>query len=222
MDKKEIQTMRMMRYFIDATVQIIKEEGIENVTIRKIADLAGYNSATIYNYFQEVSHLIFFAAMTFLKRYTDALPAYIARGKTPLERFLLIWECFCKFSFEEPKIYQAIFASNLGDHPENLLKNYYTIFPTDIMNLPEELLPMVLESNLSERSKIALRKCVEEGYIKKENVDEIVELTNLIWHGMLSLLLNYRTHYTPEEAAKVTMKYIRQIVLNANHFEFGM
>lgn len=43
----------MWKYFVDATAEIIEEEGVENVTIRKVADRAGYNSATIYNYFQK-------------------------------------------------------------------------------------------------------------------------------------------------------------------------
>ncbi|WP_018132795.1 TetR/AcrR family transcriptional regulator [Effusibacillus pohliae] len=220
MYKKDIQRIRMMQYFIEATVRIIKEEGIEHITIRKIADLAGYNSATIYNYFQEVSHLIFFAAMTFLKKYTDALPGYIARGNTPLEKYILIWECFCKYSFAEPKIYHAIFSSDLGGQPEDLIQKYYTIFPADITDLPEELIPMVLESNLTKRGRIALEKCVEAGYIKEENAEEINEMATLVWQGMLTLLLNNRRNLSPQEAADVVMKYIRQIVLNANHFEF--
>jgi AcrR family transcriptional regulator len=218
--KKEIQIKRMMQYFIDATVEIIEEEDIDKITIRKIADKAGYNSATIYNYFQEVSHLIFFAAMTFLKKYTDALPHYIAKGKTSLDKLLLIWQCFCEFSFKEPKIYHAVFASDLGQVPEDLVKKYYTIFPDDIQNLPDELLPMVLESNLTKRGRIALQKCVEEGYIKEENAEEINEMCILIWHGMLTLIINNRRNFTAEEAVNITMKYIRQIILNATHFDF--
>lgn len=50
----------MWQYFIEATAAIIEEEGYDHITIRKIADKAGYNSATIYNYFSELSHLTFF------------------------------------------------------------------------------------------------------------------------------------------------------------------
>lgn len=215
LDKKEIQRTRIMRYFIDATVQIMKEEGIEHVTIRKVADIAGYNSATIYNYFQELSHLIFFAGMTFLKKYTDALPEYMAKGENSLEKYLLTWECFCKYSFAEPKIYSAIFSSNLGAQPEELLQNYYTIFPMDIIELPEEFLPMVLESNLSKRGRVALEKSVKEGLIKEEHAEELNEMAVLMWQGMLTLLLNNRRTYTPEEAVEKTMKYIRKIAYSA-------
>ncbi|UOF88974.1 TetR/AcrR family transcriptional regulator [Fodinisporobacter ferrooxydans] len=219
LDKKDIQKIRMMEYFITATVKIMEDEGIQNVTIRKVADIAGYNSATIYNYFQEISHLIFFAAMTFLKKYYDALPKYIKSAANPLEKYILIWECFCKFSFDEPETYHAIFIANLGIQAEDF-QDYYTIFPKDIIDIPEELMPMVLESNLSKRGRIALERSVKEGYIKAENAEEINEMATLVWTGMLTLFLNNRRNYTKEQVVRETMKYIRQIVLNVNYFDF--
>jgi len=47
-----IKKRRVMTYFIEAANEIIKEEGINGITIRKVADKAGFNSATIYNYFE--------------------------------------------------------------------------------------------------------------------------------------------------------------------------
>lgn len=45
MSNKAIQRKRMIRYFVEATQSIIDQEGIEGITIRKVAKLAGYNSA---------------------------------------------------------------------------------------------------------------------------------------------------------------------------------
>ena len=69
LDKKMIQKSRMVKYFVDATVDIIEKDGYKSVTIRKVADTAGYNSATIYNYFDNLEHLLFFASM----HYTSTL-----------------------------------------------------------------------------------------------------------------------------------------------------
>jgi AcrR family transcriptional regulator len=212
MAKRELQIARMLQYFIDATVQIINEEGIENVTIRKIANIAGYNSATIYNYFKEVSHLIFFASIHYLKNYADALPAYMNRGNNAVERYLLMWECFCKYSFQQPKIYFTIFASNLGSQPEDLLGHYYDIFPEDLDKLPEQLKPMFLEPNLLKRGEIALNQCIEEGYFNKATAESMNEIIILIWHGMLTVILNNRRKYEQDEAVNLTMNYINEIV----------
>ena len=212
MAKRDIQVSRMIQYFIDATVQIIDEEGIDNVTIRKIANIAGYNSATIYNYFQEVSHLIFFAAIRYLKTYADTLPDYMSRGDNALERYLLLWECFCKYSFQQPKIYFTIFASNLGSQPEDLLSHYYDMFPQDLDKLPEELKPMFLESNLLKRGEIALNQCIKEGYVTEGTAERMNEIIILIWHGILTGILNNRRRCEPNEAVDITMKYIKEIV----------
>ena len=48
MDKLDIKKRRVMMYFIEATQDLILNEGIENLSIKKIADKAGYNTATIY------------------------------------------------------------------------------------------------------------------------------------------------------------------------------
>lgn len=220
--KKTIQLSRMWHYFVDATAQIIQEEGVPNVTIRKIADLAGYNSATIYNYFSEVSHLVFFASMKFLKPYTESVVSvYQNKNLPPQEKYLRIWELFCQHSFQNPQIFHAIFIADLGSQPEELLKQYYSLYPADIIAIPEELQPMLGQQNITKRGLASLELLVNEGYLKKENVDGINELTLLIWQGMFTTFLNNRSSYTPEEATRQTVRYIREIVLNANLLTFS-
>ncbi|MCK2003637.1 TetR/AcrR family transcriptional regulator [Peribacillus frigoritolerans] len=220
MARSDIQIERMLNYFIDATAKLIKEEGIKNISIRKIAKEAGYTSSTIYNYFSEVSHLIFFAGMRFVENYIEDLPKYSARAKDPLEKYLLGWECFCDHSFREPELYHAIFIADLGEHPEELLKNYSSMYQSDTIQLPEELEGIVSEHNLSKRSREVLEKYAEKGVFKKEDVEKLSEITILIWQGMITSLLNNRATFTSEEASKKTMEYIRDITLNtANMLE---
>lgn len=51
-----LKRKRIMIYFIEAAEKLIRQNGIENLSIRKIATEAGYNSATIYNYFNETAY----------------------------------------------------------------------------------------------------------------------------------------------------------------------
>ena len=48
MTNKELQKKRILMYFIEAAQNIMENEGIENITLRKVADMAGYNSSTLY------------------------------------------------------------------------------------------------------------------------------------------------------------------------------
>lgn len=211
-DKKDIKKKRKLKYFINAATEIIENEGIENVTIRKVADIAGYNSATLYNYFDNCKQLIFFAATNFISDYVENMPTYIADSENTLERLVLMWECFCLYSFRKPQIYYAIFAEDLGDRPENLVENYYKLFPEELDNAPEDLVPMLLESNLSKRAKIAMQPCIEEGYFTEEQEKVVDEGLRLVYHGMLTLIINNRVNYTPEEATEHVMNHIKTII----------
>ena len=50
-DRKQMYRQQTMGYFINAALEIIEEEGIDSLSIRKTAEKAGYNSATLYHYF---------------------------------------------------------------------------------------------------------------------------------------------------------------------------
>ncbi len=211
LDNKDSKKIHTIKVFIDAAAEIIEEEGIDSVTIRKVADIAGYNSATIYNYFDNCNQLIFFAAAKFMKDYIDEMPQYIARGDNELEKLILMWECFCYHSFLKPKIYYAIFADDIGGRPGNLLENYFEIFPEDLGDPPEELLPMLTTTELSERTSMAMEPLIKNGFISRELAPEIDERIRLVYQGMLSLIINKRMDYDPKKNTEKIMKHIRSI-----------
>lgn len=209
--ENDIKKKRILKAFINSVREVINEEGIENVTIRKIAKLAGYNSATIYNYFDNLNQLIFFGAISYLDDYVNAIPFYLNKSDDELNQFLLIWECFAKNSFNNPHIFYAIFTENIGDSSENLFKMYYQLFPEELDNIPKKYIPMLLESELQKRCSIHIKPCIEAGYFTTERAAEVDERIRLLYHGMLSLMINNRLDYTKEEALNVFMKYITSI-----------
>ena len=146
----------------------------------------------------------------------------MSKGRTPLEKYMFAWECFCKHSFLKPDIFHAVFIMDLGDQPEKLIRNYYEIYPADLINIPEELKPILIERSMSKRGKSILQFAAKEGQIDEFRVDDINEITILIWQGMLTNILNNRLDYKLEEAELITMQYIRQIVDNAKTTEISV
>ncbi|MEG0613469.1 MAG: TetR/AcrR family transcriptional regulator [Clostridium sp.] len=192
MDKKTLQKQRIMTYFIDAANKIIEEEGIEAITIRKAATIAGYNSATLYNYFQNLDHLILFASMKYLKEYTDLLPKYIGNASTSLEKYFSIWECFCTCSFNRPHIYNLIFFSTFRSTLDNLVEEYYEIFPDELLNDSSlDVKHMLLENSIYKRNSLLLQECVNEGSIPNDHIDVINEIAIFTYQGMLNNVLNH-------------------------------
>jgi len=212
MDKKEIQRRRMMSYFIDAAKQIIEEEGLEGITVRKVADIAGYNSATLYNYFENLDHLVFFASMQHLRDYVQDLPNYLNSASNALDKYLKIWKCFAYHSFHNPKIYHLIFFDKFKGFLNDAVKEYYRIFPEELGESSEELMPMLLENNIYARDLAALQSCVAEGVIKKENIYLINEMNVLLYQGMLQRIINDQLNYSVDEAIEHLLNYIRQVI----------
>lgn len=210
MTNKEMQRKRTMSYFINAADELIEEEGIKNITLRKVANKAGYNSATIYNYFENFDHLIFYAAMRYIKNYALALPGYLKDTQNAMDRFLKVWECFCNYSYIRPEIYYAIFFPNLDKDMEHYVIEYYKLFPEELGNQSEGVSTMLLKHNITERGMTTVRQCIEEGFIRKEDAEQFNDMTLLIYEGMLMRIMRNKISY--EDAIKNTMKYIKSIV----------
>ena len=45
----DLQKTRNKQYFIDAAKSVVITDGVTNVTVRKVAEIAGFSYATIYN-----------------------------------------------------------------------------------------------------------------------------------------------------------------------------
>ena len=56
--EKDEQKAKNAICFIKATQELLDTEGIEKLSIRKIAEKAGFHNSTIYLYFKDIQHLI--------------------------------------------------------------------------------------------------------------------------------------------------------------------
>lgn len=210
MNNKELRKNRVMMYFINATEELIREYGIEELTLREVAKKAGYNSATLYNYFENLDHLIFFAAMKYTKDYTLALKTYLLDSKNAMDRFLKVWECFCDFSYDNPEIYNAIFFPKSDKDVKYYVKQYYEIYPNELIEEVDTTSTMLIKTDINERGMTIVSDCVDEGFIRLEDADKLNDMTLLIFEGMLKRVLRNNTSY--DDARNCTMAYIKDIV----------
>jgi len=212
MNKKEIQRKRMISYFVEATNKIIEEEGIEEVTIRKVADLAGYNSATLYNYFDNLDHLLFFACMKYLREYVNDLPVDIESKENSIEKYLLIWKAFSSHSFKHPKIYYRIFFDKYSNSLNDSIKRFYDIFPEELGKHSNDILPMLLGHSIYDRNMYVLENCLRDYNLNQSQLEEVNEMNILIYQGMLTRFINSTSTYDIDEAVERLLTYIRKII----------
>ena len=202
-----------MNYFIEAASQIIEEEGLEAVTIRKVADIAGYNSATLYNYFENLDHLIFFSQLKHLKIYVVHLSDYVRDAKNALEKYFLIWEFFCYHSYQEPLVFHTLFFEKFKQPLRHMMEEYYTLFPEESEGISEDIEPMVMNQDLYKRNMSLLVNCMNEGLLREDHLEGLNEMSLLVYQGMLQRMLAKQSDYTPKEATQRTMKYIKEYTM---------
>lgn len=200
-----------MRYFIEAAVDVIDQEGVENITIRKVSDLAGYNSATLYNYFDDLNHLLFMAALTYVEEYIEALPSYIKYVQNAEEMYLEVWSCFIDYAFLKPSIYNIWFFSPLKNSVDTYVAQFYALYPMDVKKFPREIRDMLASASAKTRTRILLNDCIAEGFVEEQRVDSIIDITHSVLQTMLTDV--EKGNRSAGEGKALCDQYIRMIYM---------
>ena len=156
-----IKKKRVMMYFIEATQELILDEGLEKLSIKKIAEKAGYNSATIYNYFENLEVLILYASINYLKDYLNDLKNEITEDMKAIEVYETVYKIFTKHSFERPEIFHTLFFGKYSYKLENIIKKYYEIFPDEIEGHIDLTKAMLIQGNIYDRDWPIINKMVK-------------------------------------------------------------
>lgn len=204
---KEIQSERKIRYFVEAAWKIEDTEGIDAITARKVADLAGYNVATLYNYFESLNHLLAFSSLRHLKEYASALPKFTEGITNPLILYMKTWECFNYYGFQKPQVYKNLFFGKFSLDYNDSLKLYYDIFPEQLPKDGLQFYPMLYERELHKRDYTLLLESAKEGYVQEEQAKNISDMNVLIWRGTLDRLLDDDMEYSVEEITRIITNY---------------
>lgn len=199
MDKLNIKKRRVMMYFIEATQELILNEGIENLSIKKIADTAGYNTATIYNYFEDLEELILYSSIDYLKIYLKDLKSEIKSNMKAIEMYETIYKVFVHHSFEKPEIFHTLFFGKYSYKLEKIIKKYYEIFPDDITGQTDITKSVLVEGNIHNRDLPVIKQMIKEGSILEENAPYIMEAIVRIHQSYLENILQQREKISLEE-----------------------
>ncbi len=109
MKNKEIQEKRMKGYFIQATKEILKGEGIQSLSVRNIADQAGYSYATLYNYFKDVNDLLFYCINDFQEECQSFVEEHTKKELKGIERLKSTVLAYMRYFIEYPGIFDLFY-----------------------------------------------------------------------------------------------------------------
>src|SRR4051812_5375679 len=99
---------------LDAALQIVKEEGWQALSMRKIADVIEYTAPIIYEYFANKDALL----LELTRKGYLILARYIKEAKTQhklvAKQLEAMWLAYWNFAFENKELYQVMFGVQMN------------------------------------------------------------------------------------------------------------
>lgn len=115
MNKNQIQKERIRGYFIQAAMEILRGEGIRDLSVRHVAEKAGYSYATLYNYFKDLNALLTACINEFLDEAKISIGSsiqYIPNGK---QRIAMIIYTYIRYFVQYPGIFELVYSTKLNN-----------------------------------------------------------------------------------------------------------
>ena len=191
MNTKDIRKKRTLTYFIEAAQDIVNEEGPDNLTIRKVAAKAGYNSATLYHYFENLDQLKMYASLRYVSQYNKEFFESARSLTTEREKFALMWDIFIHHSAKHPDAFASVFMSRAHDDTlAKIFTQYNELFPEDSVSPVGTVYTFDQYASLSERNLTAIRQILEEEHITDSYYKEINDLMIYFYLGVLREMLS--------------------------------
>jgi len=159
---------------LDATRDILLTEGVQGVSMRKVAGRVGVSATAIYRHYADKAALLDAAVMDGRRN----LMRYLARGmaaRTPADRLLLTGRQYIRFAIQHPKEYHVLFLGQL---------------PVDIPRQGDPAGYTPTFRFLVDRVEDCVRARLMPG---NTNAFEVAMLCWSVVHGLASLYLQGRT-----------------------------
>lgn len=209
---KAEQRNQIFACFVDAAIDIMENEGMSELTLRKVAKKAGYNSATLYNYFKDLDHLVMYASMKYFQEYNQNLTVYMASIQDPMLRFISIWEFFCDTAFRHPHAFYNLFYGKYSGDLESVIREYYEVFPEELGELDEVVLDMLMSGPLPERNMRILRPLVDGGGMTQAEAPIFNEIILYCFKELLSQKMQQEDELDNHVLIERQIGYIRAVL----------
>lgn len=171
------------RDYIKKTQEIILSEGREAASIRRIAKEMGCSSASLYRYFDNQAELIYYAELNQLSGYIKRLNEAEKNWKNIWERYVGIWDCYCREAFRNPDVYDLLFLKSENTKLNASITEYYEMFPEAVGETNEFFMAMLRQKDFMARDFEICKKCMAEGALTPENAPRLNRLACLLYEG---------------------------------------
>ncbi len=178
--RRDRDRQEMRKLIVDTATQILVEEGIDQVSIRRIADRIEYSPGTIYLYFEDKDDILYEAHLEAFSAFLDA-EMTVAAIPDPLERLQALGRVYVNFALSNQRMYDLMF-----------------LIPVPRIQNKEKY-----DWSVSIRTYQVLRtiveECIAQGRIKPNHPDVVSMQVWATVHGLASLIIRQRIPMVDKE-----------------------
>lgn len=179
-ERRARQKDELRRKILRAASELFVNEGIESVSMRKIAERVEYSPAAIYLYFKDKSDLVNSICAETFEELDMRLTALGQEPLSPVEGFLKGCETYVRFGLEHPSHYIFTMCS-----PEELA--------TEQLNPAAYAETHALAMKAFDHLRRCVRRCIESGEFRKADVETVAQMSWLSIHGLTAGLVTSAT-----------------------------
>lgn len=174
-ERREREREELRQEILDAAREMFVKEGYQNVSMRKIADKIEYSPTTIYLYFKDKNDLLNEICEDAFGKLYQKITAIKNESETAIECLRKGTKAYIEFGLKHPHHYEVAFITPIMKH-----------LGTDIHPY---------EGSMGERAfnflRLQIALCVEEGSLKKGDIDVMTQTAWAAMHGLTSLLIEH-------------------------------
>lgn len=194
-ERKQREREEMRERILNSALKLFLDKGIENVSMRNIAENIEYSPATVYLYFKDKGEILFaLHNKGFEKLY--ALQLSLNSIVDPLERLREHGRMYIKFALENQDYYDLMFIAK-GVAEKIITEKSWEAGGKAYQYLVD---------NVS--------ACIEKGYFKNTDPNAAAFAMWSFVHGMASLIIRQRCAMMPEEYINEMLKGSMQFIFN--------
>ena len=207
--EKDEQKAKNAICFIKATQELIDTEGLDKLSIRKIAEKAGFHNSTIYLYFKDLQHLILLASLKHFAEYNHTLAEYSRQQRSPEESFFAIWEAFGKTVLQNPPIFYNFFFGKYSQNLTPIIRQYYELFPEEKEEYSKEIESMYYGNSIQERCLQILAPLADHPTVRVTS--DNMELVNSIIVSCLKDLLQQKCENPALDSQQLNANFLSML-----------
>ena len=178
-DNRQLKRDRIREYFLSAAKEIIIQDGVESITVRGVADRAGYSYATLYNYFEDLNSLLWHTKLSLINDVFAWMNEAVSDVPKDITGLKKTYEIYMSYYFDHPNAFKFLYN--------------HRVYAPATQSRPHEV---DFDKTMRETFKSLVLACK----LREEDVPLAYRLFVYVVHGLLTLHFSGNTNSSLEMA----------------------